>query len=52
MLLRFGIRLARPFVPGLVVGAAGSYYLNSAAGSARRKTAVTRLARLLGKNKE
>jgi hypothetical protein len=52
ILLRFGIRVARPLVPGLVAGAAGSYYLDGAAGSARRKTAVARIARLLGKRKE
>lgn len=44
--LRVGLRLAKPFGPGMVAAAAGSYFLDAAAGSERRKQALTRVGGL------
>jgi hypothetical protein len=51
MLVRLTVRLARPFAPGMIAGAAGSYFLNKTSGSERRKKALGTVGALAGKVK-
>ncbi len=49
LLVRLVFRVARPFAPGMIVGAAGSYFLNRSAGGDRRKKALDLVGGLRGK---
>jgi hypothetical protein len=49
MLVRLTFRLARPLAPGMIAGAAGSYFLDKTAGSERRKKALGTCGAIAGK---
>ncbi|MEA2299271.1 MAG: hypothetical protein QOF77_2207 [Solirubrobacteraceae bacterium] len=40
MMLRLAVRVLRPFGPGAIAAAAGTYFLDKTAGSERRKKAL------------
>lgn len=41
MLVRIAFKLVRPLAPGLIAAAAASYFLDGAAGGARRQKAIS-----------
>lgn len=51
LLLRLAVRVARPFAPGMIAGAAGSYFLHKTAGAARRQKALGAVGAVTGKVK-
>ena len=51
ILLRLAFRLARPFAPGLIAGAAGSYFLDKTRGASRRQKALGAVGAVTGKAK-
>jgi hypothetical protein len=51
MLVRLTLRVARPFAPGMIAGAAGSYFLNKSSGGDRRKKALGAVGAVAGRAK-